>query len=172
MLKFLFVATLLFSSLLFAQSQPHKTVADLAGSDWREFSEAVRDGYVAGYLSAMFQAEALATVCEATAVATKVTADSPAADLAKICVHERNEFRFAEVAGVAQYREGMNAFYKDFRNLQVPLSKAIELVRDQIGGRAAEDIEKELVEWRQCHADSSKCSTLVTPTKAPAEKRQ
>ena len=29
----------------------------------------------------------------------------------------------------------------------------MKLVRDQINGRATEDIEKELIAWRQCHAD-------------------
>lgn len=167
MLKYILCLLLLFGPSVLAQTQSHKTFDDLDGSDWQQFSDAVRDGYIAGYVSAMFQAETFATVCEMAAMTQKVAADSPAADLARICVAERKEFRFAAVAGVAQYREGMNAFYKDFRNVQVPLSKAIGIVRDEITGRSPEDIQKELTQWRLCHADSSKCVTPATSTKPP-----
>jgi hypothetical protein len=69
-------------------------------------------------------------------------------------------------ASSRQFLDGMDAFYKDFRNTEYPLNGAIKLVRDQINGHAAEDIEKELVAWRQCHADSSKCLTLAGPQQA------
>jgi hypothetical protein len=174
MAKYLLCLLLLFAqSALVQKAQPHKTVDDLDGSEWQLFSNAERDAYIAGYVSAMFQAESFATVCEAVAMAQKVAPDSPSADLARICVGESKEFHFAEVAGVAQYREGMNAFYKDFRNVQVPLSKAIGLVRDEIGGRSPEDVEKELAQWRQCHTDSSKCGTATNAEKpaTPAGKQ-
>lgn len=145
-----------------AQAELHKTVDKLDGSDWQQFDDVARGAYIVGYVSAMFQAEVLATICEAAVAVDKLTADST---VAKICVEERREFRFAEVAGVAQYRDGLNAFYKDFRNAQVPLTKAIGLVRDEINGRSPEDVEKELTQWRQCHADSSKCANTATPAK-------
>ena len=81
----------------------------------------------------------------------------------KACAEEAQSFNY-EMIKYGQFLDGMDTFYKDFRNIEYPITGAMRIVRDQIQGRSQEDIEKELAAWRQCHADSSKCSTPVTPT--------
>ena len=75
----------------------------------------------------------------------------------KACISNARSFDFEKIT-VGQLLDGMNAFYKDFRNLQVPLTMAMGLVRDEIRGRTEEDVQKELDSWRRCVAgDVSKC---------------
>ena len=75
----------------------------------------------------------------------------------KACTSNARSFDFESIT-VGQFLDGMNAFYKDFRNLQVPLTMAMRLVRDEVRGRTQEDVQKELDSWRQCVAgDFGKC---------------
>lgn len=74
----------------------------------------------------------------------------------KACIEHAQSLNYEKIK-YGQYLDGMDAFYKDFRNLDYPIDGAIRIVRDQIRGRSADDIEKELASWRQCHADKSKC---------------
>jgi hypothetical protein len=62
----------------------------------------------------------------------------------KACTAEAQSFNY-EMIKFGQYLDGMDTFYKDFRNTEYPVHWAIKIVRDQIRGRSAEDIEKELV---------------------------
>lgn len=152
------VAILLLSSCLFAQtSNSRNELTSNDGSDWQRFPDVAKVGYVMGYVDAGTGAYMLfGFFCS-----WQVKADSEAG---KICKDNSGSLNFGNIT-VGQFRDGMDAFYKDFRNTQVPLSMAMHLVRDQINGRPAEDIEKELVAWRQCHADSSKCITPASSTK-------
>lgn len=137
-------------------------VAD--GSDWKQYSLDYKVGWIDGWASAMSNAQmSLAFMC----LQLHLTLES---EEGKACVAEAQGFNF-ETIKFGQYLDGMDAFYKDFRNTQYPIGGAIRIVRDQIRGRSAEDIEKELVSWRQCQADSSKCFTQASPKQtAPAAK--
>lgn len=161
------VAMLFLSSCLFAQANNGSNeFSSIDGADWQRFDEDIKLGYVVGYADAETGAHMLVGFF----CSWQIKADSEAA---KICTADANSLNFGGIA-VRQLRDGMDTFYKDFRNRQVPLSMAMHLVRDQINGRPAEDIEKELTAWRQCHADSSKCSTPTGVTKqppAPAKQR-
>jgi hypothetical protein len=153
MLKRIFVAILLLSSSLWGRN-----TAGLAdGSDWKQFSESYKIGWIDGWVTAMSDAQfSTAALC---AFQLHLTLESEAG---KACTTEAQSFNF-EMIKYGQVLDGMDAFYKDFRNTEYPLHAAMKLVRDQINGRATEDIEKELVAWRQCHADSSKCLTPASP---------
>jgi hypothetical protein len=54
------------------------------------------------------------------------------------CAEEAQDFNF-EMIKYGQYLDGVDTFYKDFRNMDYPINLAIKLVRDQIqrtfGGR-------------------------------------
>jgi hypothetical protein len=81
----------------------------------------------------------------------------------KACIANGRSFDFDEIT-VGQQLDGMNTFYKDFRNLKVPLWMAMKLVRDEIRGRTQEDVQKEIDTWRQCGAgDFSKCFPAAKP---------
>ena len=84
----------------------------------------------------------------------------------RACTTQAQSLNFENIK-FGQYLDGLDNFYRDFRNTEYPLNGAITLVRDQIRGRPEAEIEKELESWRQCHADSSKCSTPASSKQAP-----
>lgn len=160
----LLAVILLMSSSLWCRN----SVGTADGSDWKQYSQSYKVGWIDGFVTAMSDAQTgTAFLC---ALQLKLRLDSPEE---KACTGEAQGFNF-EMIKFGQYLDGMDAFYKDFRNTDYPINWAMKIVRDQIRGRPAEDIEKELVWWRQCHADSSKCTAPASPPKqpAPATKQQ
>ena|ERR1700688_217050 len=151
-------AILLLSSSLWARTAGG--VAD--GNDWRQWSQNYKVGWIDGFVSAMSNAQmGTAALC---AFQLHISVDSKEE---KACVAEAQGFNF-EMIKYGQFLDGMDAFYKDFRNTEYPITSAIRLVRDQINGRPAEDIEKEMLEWRQWHAGVSKClPASPAPASAP-----
>jgi len=157
MAKRITVAILLLSASLWGRNSVG--VAD--GSDWKQYSQSYKVGWIDGFVTAMSDAQTdTAGLCAFQLHLRLETAEGNA------CTDEAQGFNF-EMIRFGQYLDGMDAFYKDFRNTDYPINWAIKIVRDQIRGRSAEDIEKELVACRQCHADSSKCLTPASPTKQP-----
>jgi hypothetical protein len=158
MVKHIFIVILLFSPSLWGRTSAG--VAD--GSDWKKYSESYKVGWIDGFVTANSDAQmGVASLC---AFQLKLRVDSTEG---RACTDEAQGFNY-EMIKFGQYLDGMDAFYKDFRNTDYPITWAMKIVRDQIRGRSAEEIEKELVAWRQCHADSSKCSPPGSPTKQPS----
>jgi hypothetical protein len=158
MSKRLFVGILLLSSSLSARNTAG--VAD--GADWRQFSQDYKVGWIDGFVSASDDAQmSTAVLC-----AFQLNLRMESKEL-KACTEEAQSFNY-EMIKYGQFLDGMDTFYKDFRNTEYPITSAMRIVRDQIQGRSQADIEKELVAWRQCHADSTKCSTPVNTEKQPA----
>ena len=151
------VAVLLLSACCVGQERKD---FDSDGSYWREHAEGAKTQYVMGYISAMAFAQMNSGfVC--------MFVDPKKAEAVNFCVSTAQGFDFNNIT-VGQLVNGMDTFYKDFRNFPVPLPMAMRLVRDEIKGRTPEDVEKELVGWRQCHADSSKCKAVIDSAAAPA----
>jgi hypothetical protein len=152
------VAMLLFASPLWARN----TVGVADGSDWRQYSQTYKIGWIDGFVSAMSDATGgTSTLC---VFQLHVSVGSKEE---KACASEVQGFNF-EMIKYGQFLDGMDAFYKDFRNTEYPITWAMKLVRDQINGRSAEDIEKELLAWRQCRADKNKCLQLLQAPTATA----
>jgi hypothetical protein len=138
-----FVAALLLATCCFGQQEDI-----LSGSAWQSYSEQFKGGYITGYMAAMENAQ----IDSAMACASVKDAESR-----KACTSNAQGFDFESIT-VGQFLNGMNTFYKDFRNFQVPLTMAMGLVRDEIRGRPKEDVQKELDSWRQCVAgDVGEC---------------
>jgi hypothetical protein len=151
------IAVLLLSPSLWARNAAG--VAD--GSDWRQYSQSYKVGWIDGFVSAMSDAQTgTAVLC---GFQLHLSVDSKEE---KACITEAQDFNF-EMIKYGQFLDGMDAFYKDFRNTEYPITGAIRLVRDQINGRPAEDIEKELLGWRQCRADKNKCLEYLQIPAAP-----
>ena len=140
-----FVTVLFFSACCFGQV--------LDGSDWRGYSEQFKGGYITGYIHAMGTAQVSSAM-------SCMSIDNPKdknAAISKACISNAQSFDFQSIT-VGQLLDGMNAFYKDFRNFKVPLTLAMDLVRDEIRGRTEADVQKYLDSWRQCVAgDYTKC---------------
>ena len=138
-----FIVALLLSACCFGQQE-----GVLSGSAWQSYSEQFKGGYITGYIVAMENAQINSSM---------TCAQVKDAEAHKACISNAQSFDFESIA-VGQLLSGMNTFYKDFRNFQVPLTMAMGLVRDEIRGRTNEDVQKELDSWRQCVAgDVGKC---------------
>lgn len=150
-----FVAVLLLSAYCFGQ---HKDF-DSDGSYWRDSSQTVKAGYISGYISAMSYAQIGSAM-------TCMSIENPKdrnAQASKACISNAQSYDFDSIT-VGQLLDGMNAFYKDFRNFKVPMTMAMRLVRDEIRGRTEQDVQKELDSWRQCVAgDFDKCYPAAKP---------
>jgi hypothetical protein len=155
MVKTTLVLILLLSPLLWGRNAAG--VAD--GSDWKQYSQSYKIGWIDGFVTAMSDAQInTAGLC---AFQLNLRVDSAEG---KACTAEAQGFNF-EMIKYGQFLDGMDAFYKDFRNMEYPINWAMTIVRDQINGRPAEDIEKELVAWRQCRAE---CKLPESSTRPPA----
>lgn len=155
--RILLAVILLMSSSLWCRNSAG--VAD--GSDWKQYSQSYKVGWIDGFVTAMGDAQMdTGALC---AFQLNLRVETPEG---KACTNEAQGFNF-EMIKFGQYLDGMDVFYKDFRNTDYPINWAIKIVRDQIRGRSDEDIERELVAWRQCHADSSKCVIPASPTMQP-----
>jgi hypothetical protein len=152
-----FLTILLLSSLVWGRNA--HGIAD--GSDWKQYSQSYKTGWIDGFVTAMSEAETDTSFLCALQLNLRL---ETAEGRARINGAQRFDF---EMIAFGQFLDGMDAFYKDFRNTDYPTNWAMKIVRDQIRGRSAEEIEKELVAWRQCHADSSKCLSPVDSTKEP-----
>jgi len=128
------------------------------GSTWHGYSKEFKVAYVAGYISGMDTAQ-----MDLTFGCLRIGSRNGDAAL-KTCLEYADDFDFT-VIKPDQLLSGMDTFYKDFRNLQVPIYMAMRLVRDEVRGRPLEDIQKELTSWLQCHADTSKCRPAAKETK-------
>jgi hypothetical protein len=70
--------------------------------------------------------------------------------LQKMCL-SHTEFDYDGIS-FGQYVDGMDAFFKDYRNKQLEVDWAIECVRDEVKGRSARELDAKVVMWRRCSA--------------------
>jgi hypothetical protein len=56
---------------------------------------------------------------------------------------------------LGQFMEGLNSFYKDYRNLTIHSDDALSYVRDQIAGKSPESLEIKLSALRKLATSSS-----------------
>jgi len=68
----------------------------------------------------------------------------------KFCL-DNSTYDFDGIA-MGQFVDGIDTFYKDFRNKQIEIGWAIQYVRDQVKGKSAQDLEAEVTLWRRCTA--------------------
>jgi hypothetical protein len=73
---------------------------------------------------------------------------------------------------MGQFVDGIDAFYRDFRNKQLEIGWATEYVRDQVKGKPAPELDAEVNLWRRCTAayqtgDKDKTAKACTPGSAP-----
>ncbi|HZY73585.1 MAG TPA: hypothetical protein VFE22_10810 [Edaphobacter sp.] len=106
----------------------------LDGSDWKQFTESVKVVYVAGFVGAAN-----------TLLGEHPTPAKPGTVLG--CTAERmGDFRNIKLG---QLTDGMDTFYKDYRNQRIRLDIAMFYVRDTITGCSADVLRKELDSLRQ-----------------------
>jgi hypothetical protein len=89
----------------------------------------------------------------------------------KLCLDNKSTDFDAITMG--QFVDGMDQFYRDFRNKQLYMTWAIEYVRDQLKGKSADDLSVELTTWRNCsRAEATGDSGQIAKACSPPEKTE
>jgi hypothetical protein len=117
---------------------------------WVNQSETFKIGFVSGYASAMsIAADQIGFNCLAEknggVLPEKVLSDA----LLKECTESPTYAHFS-FGGIrfGQVEEGMDEFYKDFRNKGVYVTAAMFYVRDQLKGKSERELQEELNRYR------------------------
>jgi hypothetical protein len=147
---FVFVATIaLFAPS--ALSAADKT--DLDGYRWERLDASFKLGWVSGYAKAMDLAGLLQMGTCASNLplyAKEYPTLDPKVILQKMCL-SNTQFDYDGIP-MGQFVDGMDAFYKDYRNKQLVVTYAIEYARDAIKGKPTQELDTEVTLWRRCSA--------------------
>jgi hypothetical protein len=177
-------------STAFSQS----TNASPTGHDWNTYSENLKMGYVLGFINGTsFGAVREMSACfQLTKVSLDIinTANDffkqwkekhpdivTAATSQMLNQADRPEFKqefclksfnsgFENIT-VGQFLSGVNAFYRDYRNLSIPVNYAIQYVRDDVNGKSPAELSADLLWERKCIADPKTCTESKPPSPKP-----
>lgn len=123
---------------------------------WTNSSEGFRVGFVSGYTMAMnFAGEDAALRCLAQKSGGKVPATLPDQAVLKACVESPEAKPYVTYGGnfvVGQWSDGVDEFYKDFRNKRLDIQLAMRYVGQQLSGIPAKELEDEVTGWRRAAA--------------------
>ena len=126
---------------------------DLDGYSWAKLDASFKLGWVSGYAKAM---DLAATIQMATCAynmpqyVKEFPNTDPKVILQKMCLSD-TQFDYDGIP-MGQFVDGMDAFYKDYRNKLLDLGSAIQYARDSIKGKPAQDLDAEVALWRRCSA--------------------
>jgi hypothetical protein len=126
---------------------------DLDGYWWEKLDASFKLGWVSGYAKAMDLAGMIQmSTCASNMplYAKEYPNTDPKAILQKMCLSD-TQFDYDSIS-MGQFVGGMDAFYEDSRNKQLEVSSAIQYARDAIKGKAAQELDAEVVLWRRCSA--------------------
>lgn len=152
------------------QQQPQ-----LNGYWWAGMNQSFKLGWVSGYTKAMDLAGSLQMgTCAANLpmYQKEYPSTEPKVLLQKLCLSD-TQFDYDGIA-MGQFVEGIDAFYRDFRNKQLEIGWAIEYVRDEIKGKPPAELDAEVGFWRRCASamqsgDKDKIATACTPDSPPQQ---
>lgn len=148
LLVFAAAAALLLPSFRLAAGGP-----GLDGYWWEKLDASFKLGWVSGYANAMDVAGSIQiSTCAANMplYVKEFPNVDPKVILQKMCLSDTR----LDYDGIAmgQLVDGVDAFYKDYRNKQLEIGWAIQYARDSIKGKAEEELDAEVDLWRRCSA--------------------
>lgn len=126
------------------QTQPHN------GYWWVANSAEFKLGFVAGYVQAEINTQdRIFFKCLADKHDGKIPEKYPGDEEFKECREKTKDFDFNGLR-LGQLDDGLDAFYKDFRNKAINIVPAINYVRDQLkGNKSARELESDLTLLRK-----------------------
>lgn len=147
---FVFVASV---ALLVPTAASAADKPDLDGYWWAKLDASFKLGWVSGYTKAMDFAGAIHMATCASNMPLYVK-EFPNLDakvlLQKMCLSD-TQFDYDGIT-MGQFVDGIDAFYKDYRNKQLEMDSAIQYARDSIKGKPAQELDAEVTLWRRCSA--------------------
>lgn len=170
---------LLVFTVMFVLCVSALTAADkpsLDGIWWSQMSPAFKLGWVSGYAQAMDLAGTLqmGTCAAELPIYQEKFPNVDAKDLLQRMCLSNKAFDYDGIT-MGQFVEGIDSFFKDYRNKQLEVGWAIEYVRDEIKGKSALELEAEVTTWRRCNAamqtgSTDQISKACTPDTAKPNK--
>lgn len=126
------------------QPPPHN------GYWWVDESQDFKVGFANGYALAMNDdADAAGLRCLAAKNGGTIPEKAPKdADL-DACLQSPEVQYYAFNLHIGQLVDGVDEFYKDFRNKNIQVELAMRYVRDQLKGKSDTELADELASWRQ-----------------------
>jgi hypothetical protein len=119
---------------------------------WSGSTEDFRVGFATGYLMAMNSVADVNTIkCVSQQNGSK-TQDGKALRIVVEACEETSDVKpFSQFGGfrVGQWSDGIDEFYKDFRNRGLRIDLAMKYVKDQLHGVPANELEDEVTDWRR-----------------------
>ena len=127
-----------------SSQEPHN------GFWWVSKSETFKLGFVSGYVSAMIHAaDNISLRCIAEKNGGVLPEKVPSDAVLKECTENPTVSLF-DFDGIrfGQLQEGVDEFYKDFRNKGVYVEATMGYVRDQLKGKSEKELQEELNVYR------------------------
>jgi hypothetical protein len=123
-----------------------KRIIDIDGNDWAGYSEAIKAGYVIGFLSGSYGV-----------IAGNIQKGKDRGSKAR-----NSQLGQYFIGGISpnQIISGLDSLYGDFKNKQIRLIFAVYIVKKQISGGSAEEIESILQYMRTDMTDPSKLNYI------------
>jgi hypothetical protein len=118
---------------------------------WEDTNRSFKLGFVTGFAMAGNSAgDMLVFECLANKHGGVLPTKAPPKEELIACSQEPvpTAFDYSQIL-LGQLADGIDEFYNDFRNKNVPASLAIRYVRDQLKGKPAKELEDELTAWRK-----------------------
>jgi hypothetical protein len=118
---------------------------------WLPSGEGFKVGFATGYAMAMNDmADAAFFRCVAAKNGGSVPTTYPGDGAIKACMQGPEVASIVTFNGrVGQVAEGVDEFYKDFRNKNILIELAMRYVSDQLKGKPDGELADELADWRQ-----------------------
>jgi hypothetical protein len=119
---------------------------------WNGSNDSFRVGVVTGYLLAMNTVADVFTVkCVHDKNGGKDPDGATLEQALTACEETPSVKPFHEFSGfrAGQWSDGVDEFYKDFRNRGLNIELALKYVKDQLHGRPVKELEDEVTEWRR-----------------------
>ena len=117
---------------------------------WVGLSENFKLGFVSGYSQAMVNVRDIEGFeCLAERNGGKLPSKPPSDQEIDACLEtpRLSRYDFGKLR-MGQLQEGVDEFYKDFRNKGVEIDLAMDYVRDELKGKPAKELEEELARIR------------------------
>ena len=91
--------------------------------------------------------------CVADKNGGKLPGQYPGNEVLKVCLDSPDvvPFHFASFR-FGQWSDGVDAFYRDFRNKGLDIQLAMRYVNEQLQGKPAKELEDEVTAWRRSAA--------------------
>lgn len=112
---------------------------------WNEQPESYKLAFVEGYSDAMAHAIEIACVQYSMKVQAQSSTPTRPNSVWERCLKQRGvgQYDFSHMT-IGQVVEGVDDFYKDFRNKAIDIQLALDYVRDELKGKSPDELEREL----------------------------